>query len=83
MSENIKLMSSGSSHHYLECIKAAYEFSSSELLNLIKEKVRYRRTLNLSSKEHLVSPPIFASWHINLWINSNAYSYVSAIGSMT
>lgn len=39
MSENTKLMSSGSSHHYLECIKAAYEFSSSELLNLIKEKV--------------------------------------------
>lgn len=38
MSENTKLMSSGSSHHYLECIKAAYEFSSSELLNLIKEK---------------------------------------------
>lgn len=38
MSENPKLMSSGSSHHYLECIKAAYDFASGELLNLIKDK---------------------------------------------
>ncbi|KAI4305390.1 hypothetical protein L6164_028760 [Bauhinia variegata] len=37
-SENSKLMSSGSNHHYLECIKAAYNFASGELLNLIKEK---------------------------------------------
>ncbi|KAL1340872.1 hypothetical protein HN51_027334 [Arachis hypogaea] len=37
-SENSKLMSSGSNHHYLECIKAAYNFASRELLNLIKEK---------------------------------------------
>ncbi|CAL5385049.1 unnamed protein product [Camellia sinensis] len=28
VSENSKLMSSGSNHHYLECIKAAYEFAS-------------------------------------------------------
>ncbi|KAE8009823.1 hypothetical protein FH972_006235 [Carpinus fangiana] len=37
-SENSKLMTFGSNHHYLECIKAAYDFASSELLNLIKEK---------------------------------------------
>lgn len=41
VSENSKLMSFGSNHHYLECIKAAYDFASSELLNLIKEKVRF------------------------------------------
>lgn len=40
MSENSKLISFGGNHHYLECIKAAYEFASGELLNLIKEKVR-------------------------------------------
>ncbi|CAA0821237.1 Gamma-tubulin complex component 2 [Striga hermonthica] len=28
----------GSNHRYLECIKAAYDFASGELLNLIKEK---------------------------------------------
>lgn len=38
MSENSKLMSFGANHHYLECVKAAYEFASGELLNLIKEK---------------------------------------------
>lgn len=37
-SENSKLVSFGSNHHYLECIKAAYEFSSGELLNLVREK---------------------------------------------
>ncbi|XP_011015009.1 PREDICTED: gamma-tubulin complex component 2 [Populus euphratica] len=37
-SENYKLTIFGSNHHYLECIKAAYDFASSELLNLIKEK---------------------------------------------
>ncbi|KAI4369623.1 hypothetical protein MLD38_018046 [Melastoma candidum] len=37
-SKDAKLMSSGSNHHYLECIKSAYDFASSELLNLIKEK---------------------------------------------
>lgn len=31
-------MSFGSNHRYLECIKSAYDFASSELLNLIKEK---------------------------------------------
>lgn len=40
MAENSKLTSFGSNHHYLECIKAAYDFSSGELLNLVKEKVR-------------------------------------------
>ena len=39
VSENTKLMSFGTSHHYLECIKAAYDFASNELLNLINEKV--------------------------------------------
>ncbi|XP_059665611.1 gamma-tubulin complex component 2 isoform X2 [Cornus florida] len=38
VSENSKLMSFGSNHHYLECIKTAYDFASGELLNLIKEK---------------------------------------------
>lgn len=34
-------MSSGSNHHYLECIRASYDFASGELLNLVREKVRY------------------------------------------
>ncbi|KAK6232398.1 hypothetical protein SCA6_002471 [Theobroma cacao] len=38
VSENSKLMTFGSNHHYLECVKAAYDFASGELLNLIKEK---------------------------------------------
>ncbi|CAN1262169.1 Gamma-tubulin complex component 2 [Linum perenne] len=38
-SENSKLTSFGSDHHYLECVKAAYEFAGNELLNLIKERV--------------------------------------------
>ncbi|KAI9089951.1 hypothetical protein K1719_028921 [Acacia pycnantha] len=37
-SENLKLTSFGSNHHYLECIKTAYNFASGELLNLIKDK---------------------------------------------
>ncbi|XP_047338918.1 gamma-tubulin complex component 2 [Impatiens glandulifera] len=37
-SEASKLMSFEGNHQYLECIKVAYEFSSGELLNLIKEK---------------------------------------------
>ncbi|KAK8464606.1 hypothetical protein PHAVU_010G031700 [Phaseolus vulgaris] len=49
-SENSKLMSFGSNHHYLECIKAAYNFASSELLNLIKEK--YDLTGRLKSIKH-------------------------------
>ncbi|KAF7825883.1 gamma-tubulin complex component 2 isoform X1 [Senna tora] len=36
--ENSKLTSFGSNHHYLECIKTAYNFASGELLNLIKDK---------------------------------------------
>ncbi|XP_038703949.1 gamma-tubulin complex component 2 isoform X2 [Tripterygium wilfordii] len=35
--ENSKLTIFGSNHHYLECVKGAYEFASSELLNLMKE----------------------------------------------
>ncbi|KAK9939180.1 hypothetical protein M0R45_015886 [Rubus argutus] len=38
VSENSKLMSFGSNHRYIECIKSAYDFASSELLNLMKEK---------------------------------------------
>ncbi|KAB2096467.1 hypothetical protein ES319_A01G110200v1 [Gossypium barbadense] len=38
VSENSKLMTFGSNHQYLECVKAAYEFASGELLSLIKEK---------------------------------------------
>ncbi|KAH1205343.1 Gamma-tubulin complex component 2 [Glycine max] len=49
-SENSKLMSFGSNHHYLECIKAAYNFASGELLNLIKEK--YDLTGRLRSIKH-------------------------------
>ncbi|GMN43786.1 hypothetical protein TIFTF001_012984 [Ficus carica] len=37
-SENTKLMSFGTNHHYLECVKSAYDFASGELLNLVKEK---------------------------------------------
>lgn len=39
VAENSKFMSFGANHQYLECIKAAYDFASGELLNLIKEKV--------------------------------------------
>ncbi|KAL3027884.1 hypothetical protein AAZX31_03G081500 [Glycine max] len=49
-SENSKLMSFGSNHHYLECIKAAYNFASGELLNLIKDK--YDLTGRLRSIKH-------------------------------
>ncbi|WOK94035.1 gamma-tubulin complex component 2 [Canna indica] len=38
LSESSKLMSFESNHHYLECIKAAYDFASGELLNLIIHK---------------------------------------------
>lgn len=38
ISENLKMISFGSNHHYLGCIKTAYDFASTELLNLIKEK---------------------------------------------
>ncbi|XP_019104417.1 gamma-tubulin complex component 2 isoform X2 [Beta vulgaris subsp. vulgaris] len=38
VSENSKLRNFGSNHHYLECIKTAYDFASGELLNLIREK---------------------------------------------
>ncbi|KAI0511838.1 hypothetical protein KFK09_012470 [Dendrobium nobile] len=37
-SENSKLTSFGSDHHYLECVKIAYDFASCELLNIVKEK---------------------------------------------
>nr|CAB3487544.1 unnamed protein product [Digitaria exilis] len=37
-SENSKLMSFGSNHQYLECIKSAYDFASGELLTLMKDK---------------------------------------------
>uniref|UniRef100_A0A7C9EXI3 Gamma-tubulin complex component n=1 Tax=Opuntia streptacantha TaxID=393608 RepID=A0A7C9EXI3_OPUST len=38
VSESSKLRNLGSNHQYLECIKAAYDFASGELLNLIREK---------------------------------------------
>ncbi|XP_074292380.1 gamma-tubulin complex component 2 [Silene latifolia] len=38
VSENSKLQNFGSNHHYLECIKTAYDFASGELLNLVREK---------------------------------------------
>ncbi|KZV48871.1 gamma-tubulin complex component 2 [Dorcoceras hygrometricum] len=38
VAEDSKLTSVGSNHRYLECIKAAYDFASGELLNLVKEK---------------------------------------------
>ncbi|CAN6173861.1 unnamed protein product [Urochloa humidicola] len=37
-SGNSKLMSFGSNHQYLECIKSAYDFASGELLTLMKDK---------------------------------------------
>lgn len=36
--ENSKLLNFGSNDHYLECIKSAYDFASSELLNLMNNK---------------------------------------------
>ncbi|AQK44600.1 Gamma-tubulin complex component 2 [Zea mays] len=38
LSDNSKLMSFGSNHQYLECIKSAYDFASGELLTLMKDK---------------------------------------------
>ncbi|CAM8888611.1 unnamed protein product [Rhodiola kirilowii] len=38
VSEDSKLVRFGANHHYLECIKTAYDFASGELLNLVKEK---------------------------------------------
>uniref|UniRef100_A0A1J3CUD5 Gamma-tubulin complex component n=1 Tax=Noccaea caerulescens TaxID=107243 RepID=A0A1J3CUD5_NOCCA len=38
ISERSKLTIFGSNHHYLECIKAAHEFASIELVSLIKDK---------------------------------------------
>uniref|UniRef100_A0A7N0ZTG9 Gamma-tubulin complex component n=1 Tax=Kalanchoe fedtschenkoi TaxID=63787 RepID=A0A7N0ZTG9_KALFE len=38
VSEDSKLVKFGANHHYLECIKTAYDFASGELLNLVKEK---------------------------------------------
>ncbi|KAF3795416.1 Gamma-tubulin complex component 2 [Nymphaea thermarum] len=38
LSETSKLTNFGSNHHYLECINTAYDFASSELLNLLKKK---------------------------------------------
>ncbi|XP_021319294.1 gamma-tubulin complex component 2 [Sorghum bicolor] len=38
LSDNTKLMSFGSNHQYLECIKSAYDFASGELLTLMKDK---------------------------------------------
>ncbi|PON66462.1 Gamma-tubulin complex component protein [Parasponia andersonii] len=53
VSENSKLMSFGTNHHYLECIKSAYDFASGELLNLIKEKYDLMGTLR-SIKHYLL-----------------------------
>lgn len=47
-------MSFGSNHHYLECIKAAYNFASSELLNLIKEKVRLNINQALKFSDYIL-----------------------------
>ncbi|XP_021734335.1 gamma-tubulin complex component 2-like [Chenopodium quinoa] len=53
VSENSKLQNFGSNHHYLECIKTAYDFSSGELLNLIREKYDLMGKL-LSIKHYLL-----------------------------
>lgn len=50
VAENSKLTSVGSNHHHLECIKAAYDYASGELLNLIKEK--YDLMAKLRSIKH-------------------------------
>ncbi|CAH9051446.1 unnamed protein product [Cuscuta europaea] len=50
VAENSKLTSVGSNHHYLECIRAAYDFASGELLNLVKEK--YDLMAKLRSIKH-------------------------------
>ncbi|RWR72007.1 Gamma-tubulin complex component, putative isoform 1 [Cinnamomum micranthum f. kanehirae] len=38
ITENSKLLSFRSNHHYLECMKAAYDIASGELLNLMKDE---------------------------------------------
>ncbi|KAL5134133.1 Gamma-tubulin complex component 2 [Glycine soja] len=65
-SENSKLMSFGSNHHYLECIKAAYNFASGELLNLIKDK--YDLTGRLRSIKHYL---LLDQMHIKDWFSSS------------
>lgn len=53
-SENSKLMSFGSNHQYLECIKAAYNFASSELLNLINDKVSFNINMVTSFSAYIL-----------------------------
>ncbi|GER28287.1 gamma-tubulin complex component [Striga asiatica] len=48
VAENLKLTTVGSNHRYLECIKAAYDFASGELLNLVKEKVWFSNAVLFS-----------------------------------
>lgn len=50
VSEDSKLVHFGANHHYLECIKTAYDFASGELLNLVKE--RYDLMGKLRSIKH-------------------------------
>ncbi|KMZ72410.1 putative Gamma-tubulin complex component [Zostera marina] len=38
ISDILKITHAGSNHHYIECIKVAHAFASTELLKLIKEK---------------------------------------------
>ncbi|XP_042059832.1 gamma-tubulin complex component 2-like isoform X1 [Salvia splendens] len=53
VAENTKLTMVGSNHRYLECIKAAYDFASGELLNLIKDKYDLKGKL-MSIKHYLL-----------------------------
>ncbi|XP_028056583.1 gamma-tubulin complex component 2-like isoform X3 [Camellia sinensis] len=57
-------MSSGANHHYLECIKAAYEFASGELLNLIKEKYDLMGKLRSIKHYLLLDQVLEPNWHV-------------------
>ncbi|KAK4348003.1 hypothetical protein RND71_034342 [Anisodus tanguticus] len=69
VAEKSKLTSVGSNHHYLECIKSAYDFASVELLNLVKNKYdlmgklqSIKHYLLLDQKEDVCWA---SSWHQN------------------
>ncbi|GMP47081.1 hypothetical protein CsSME_00015003 [Camellia sinensis var. sinensis] len=57
-------MSPGANHHYLECVKAAYEFASGKLLNLIKEKYDLMGKLRSIKHYLLLDQVLEPNWHV-------------------
>ncbi|OEL21862.1 Gamma-tubulin complex component 2 [Dichanthelium oligosanthes] len=57
LSENSKLMSFGSNHQYLECIKSAYDFASGELLTLMKDEGDFLVHFMDIAREELTKKP--------------------------